>query len=658
MSQNHTNQTQSSTEEKNKPCCGNCQEFLGKPGEPTGLCQLPHVLAGVTMCTFMPPDSCCNDWKAVKPATWIVIGTPAPVSAESLLKHHQQQTRRAACPFSGSCTEECPTPEEMKETMEILARWGKDEPAKETPDKGITSDVALDKVRTLTALVELRDEFRKRRDASIVPAAEREAWAEAAISITETIKQVRDGDLDLKQPEPAKDESKMTTHEPDNTMVDHVNDIKTFTFTGPISWEWTAGTEEHPEFKITIESKTLPDVQYPGVWHDEIDELIARHQATLDLLAKPAQAPTIFPRIQVDPNVEGAADKFMAALKEMFEGKPAPQPARAPIQNINDLPKDHDVGFYNKPESKPAGVNKIRTREILKESPGCVKYTTYTWPKSAGDRIPEAIVAELAESIKDPLNDIEESLAAGPFCGAICSIDPRHTLVGISRCRFEDGPTPEEMNRRAAETRKDLIRKGLIPEPALGCRYPGEQHRCTALDYAFCKCHTCKPEPAPAVTGEVIGFVHGYKDGRCVKVRLDDGRIAMFRCQKGQPTPSKPALDREAILKDLDELEKEYRKRMGTNYGGKYAEFVGVIAGTKIQINQGVFDLPATDRPREEKREHKCRCSTANLVGQLRSRASVADGIDVTDLAADQGYTFRGSKPATVIVVMKEANQS
>ena len=118
-----------------------------------------------------------------------------------------------------------------------------------------------------------------------------------------------------------------------------------------------------------------------------------------------------------------------------------------------------------------------------------------------------------------------------------------------------------------------------------------------------------------------------------------------------EPAPSKPAFDKNRISRDLEGVLR--LMHLKTTDGIRED-----IEKVQSKIKTGKYDLPATDRPREGKREHKCRCSTANLVELLRARANLADGIDVTDLGADQLMSIRWNRPATVIAVRKEENRS
>lgn len=355
-----------------------------------------------------------------------------------------------------------------------------------------------------------------------------------------------------------------------------------------------------------------------------IDGLIARHRGTLDLLEKPAD------------------DEIREPFAQLM------------------VPADGD----------PEKVNKIRTREILKEAPSCSKYTTYTWPKSAGDRIPAEILAELAEAIDDPLNDIEESLAAGPFCGAICSIDPRHILVKISRCRSEGGPTPEEMNRKAAETRKDLIRKGLIPKPAKASPGKGITSD-VALDKVRTFAALLELRATWTCSVPLSRIIQQVRDGDldlkqqepapCSTTTISNGppasgQVSYTSDQTGgkaasEPAPTKPALDKDDLLKTLKVWAEDEEGASSPNEKKGYRFVIGLI-------ERGTYDLPAASKPRDGKREHTCRCSTANLVELLRPRARTDPWIDITHLGAGQLLEIGGNAPMTVIAVRKEGDRS
>lgn len=164
----------------------------------------------------------------------------------------------------------------------------------------------------------------------------------------------------------------------------------------------------------------------------------------------------------------------------------------------------------------------------------------------------------------------------------------------------------------------------------------------------------CKPEPAPErdPSWNATGLDFGTED-------------YVNRSTPSEPAPSKPALDKEELIKCLkrwvaaDPMNPPNKRVPGYERILEY-------------LDQGFFSLPATDRPREvgtksdpEKKctpDHtcdgkpvrECRCSTANLVEQLRARANLADGINITDLKPGQRTFTILDGPATVIAVRKE----
>lgn len=54
---------------------------------------------------------------------------------------------------------------------------------------------------------------------------------------------------------------------------------------------------------------------------------------------------------------------------------------------------------------------------------------------------------------------------------------------------------------------------------------------------------------------------------------------------------------------------------------------------------------------------HQCRCSTANLVEQLRTRSLVDNKIEVLDCDAEQPLVYSFDRPATVIIFSKTEDE-
>jgi hypothetical protein len=102
-------------------------------------------------------------------------------------------------------------------------------------------------------------------------------------------------------------------------------------------------------------------------------------------------------------------------------------------------------------------------------------------------------------------------------------------------------------------------------------------------------------------------------------------------------TPAKPALDKDAIIDQLRIVGSIARK-------GTAMDALGSIGRLIERATNGIYDLPATP------------ISTADLVEQLRSRESLADGIDITDLRAYEMMTIGHNKPMTVIAVVRGAS--
>lgn len=387
----------------------------------------------------------------------------------------------------------------------------------------------------------------------------------------------------------------------------------------------------------------------------DFDKLIARHKATLDLLAKPAP---VYPK--TTPFLRAALDA--EAVKKIVD-----EVEKRMAETMNE----------HKPEPKPAKVNKIRTREVLRQYHAYTKYVTYTWPKSAGDRIPDAIVAELAERIKAPSGPEE--------CGCIDKAGILYRLKSWKN-QCEKTTAGHIMDENYADAYRLQIRGGAFeevidainegdfdrapgkPEPAPSSTTisnglsaseqvssstthiePLQQVSYTS-DQMGGKAAS-EPAPSPVQTGEVVGFTNGK-----VLVKLKEGGIKAYRgtnvhIQRGETpywvtkliideknqvelAPSKPALDKESILDTL--------KSWATIVRPQDKAYYLCLVET---IKSGAFDLPAPTA-----------IKTADLVEILRGREGVV--VDITDLDAGEMMTYGNNKPSTVIAVTKEENKS
>lgn len=92
---------------------------------------------------------------------------------------------------------------------------------------------------------------------------------------------------------------------------------------------------------------------------------------------------------------------------------------------------------------------------------------------------------------------------------------------------------------------------------------------------------------------EIIATVRSENASIRVETQIWRGKWEKLFCYCQSKCPHvslRPALDKEAVLNDLEELLQEYEKKIGDSQ--KYYEFSTVIRGTIIEIKQGDFDLP------------------------------------------------------------------
>jgi len=343
---------------------------------------------------------------------------------------------------------------------------------------------------------------------------------------------------------------------------------------------------------------------------------------------------------------------------------------RKEIEGLNRKEEEKMTNNEAGNTTKDEEMNAIMSKSLVKKSQKFDKYVVYTWPASSGKAIPPEVLVDMAEAI-EPENCIDELIArhkatldllvkpaypkTTPFLRAALDAENLKKIVDAVEKRVVE-------NYYGGKTEPALSPMGFV---LVNC--PCVQIPITAEEPAECGCID-KAAFLEEITGGIDQFEQHINDLvkagnvelageydtrvrtlRGVRALIDEGRFDRAPC-KPEPAqvgtksaseekraPTKPALDKGDILDQIEHLFFEIKH--------DNLERSCIINAAHIlhdRIKCGAFDLPSTP------------ISTPDLVELLRSRASLADGIDVTDLEAGELLNIGGNKPMTVIAVRKE----